>query len=444
MAPTGGSAWAANRDELTLGAQSVGARGVLVLCLLLFANILNFVDRLLPSVLVESIRHDLHLKDTQIGLIGGLAFAVIYSFAGVGIARIADRSSPRWVIAISLALWSFATAVSGLAQNFIQLFLTRASVAAGEAGSTPAAHALIASTYPRDRRSFVMAIFSLGVPIGAMLGLSMGGWINDALNWRAAFFVVGLPGLALALAIRLFVPDPPRQVLLGRSVDKFSNTLRLLFALRCFRHMVAACSLFGIGSYSLNIFTAAFLIRTHHLTATRAGAAFGFAFGVGGFLGTVIGGALADWLGRRDVRWRLGVPALGVLISAPAAFVAFTSPSPMVAVICLMLTYLFGLAYYAPTFACLQSLVPDRVRATAAGILLFFLTLIGASVGPWLVGFMSDMLAPQYGVLSLRYAMILVPVTMLWSALHFYLAARALPAGLALTSEQHARADAQL
>ena len=427
-----------------MGAQSLGARGVLVLCLLLFANILNFVDRLLPSVLVESIRHDLHLKDTEIGLIGGLAFAVIYSFAGVGIARIADRSSPRWVIAISLGLWSFATAVSGLAQNFTQLFLARASVAAGEAGSTPAAHALIAGTYPRDRRSSVMAIFSLGVPIGAMLGLTMGGWINDALNWRAAFFVVGLPGLALAVLIRLFVPDPPHQVSAGRSVDKFWSTLRSLFALRCFRHMVAACSLFGVGSYSLNIFTAAFLIRTHHLTATRAGAAFGFAFGVGGFLGTVVGGTLADWLGQRDVRWRLGVPALGVLISVPAAFVAFTSPSLTVAVICLMLTYLFGLAYYAPTFACLQSLVPDRARATAAGILLFFLTLIGASVGPWLVGFMSDMLAPQYGVLSLRYAMILVPATMLWSALHFFLAARALPADLTLTSERHAQADAQL
>jgi len=205
---------------------------------------------------------------------------------------------------------------------------------------------------------------------------------------------------------------------------------------------VAACSLFGIGSYSLNIFTAAFLIRTHHLTATKAGAAFGFAFGIGGFLGTVIGGTLADSLGRRDVRWRLGVPALGVLISVPAAFVAFTSPSLTVAVICLMLTYLFGLAYYAPTFACLQSLVPDNVRATAAGILLFFLTLIGASVGPWLVGFTSDRLAPQYGALSLRHAMLLVPATMLWSALHFYLAARALPADLAATTKRHAQTDA--
>jgi MFS transporter, Spinster family, sphingosine-1-phosphate transporter len=190
-----------------LSVPSIGSRGSLLLCLLLLVNILNFVDRLLPSVLVEAIRHDLHLTDTQVGLIGGLAFAVIYSFASVGIARIADRWSPRLVIATSLALWSCATAVSGLAQNFVHLFLARATVAAGEAGSTPAAHAFIARTFLAERRSVVMAIFSLGVPIGAMLGLGMGGWINDALNWRAAFFVVGLPGLLVALLVRLVVPD---------------------------------------------------------------------------------------------------------------------------------------------------------------------------------------------------------------------------------------------
>ena len=193
-------------------AQSIGIRGTLVLCLLLLVNVLNFVDRLLPSVLVEAIRRDLHISDTQIGLIGGLAFAIIYSFASVGLARIADRWSPRSVVALSLGVWSFATAISGVTQSFAQLFLARASVAAGEAGSTPAAHAIIARVYPPDRRALVMAIFSLGVPIGAMIGLSMGGWvINDALNWRAAFFVVGLPGLVVALLVRWVVPDPPHR-----------------------------------------------------------------------------------------------------------------------------------------------------------------------------------------------------------------------------------------
>jgi len=276
----------------------------------------------------------------------------------------------------------------------------------------------------------MMALFSLGVPIGAMLGLTMGGWINDAFNWRAAFFVVGLPGLIVAALIRFVVPEPPPRSLDVDGPERFWATFRALFAKRTFRQMVYACSLFGVGSYALNIFAAAFLMRTHHLTAARAGASFGFAFGVGGFLGTVLGGALSDWLGRRDVRWRQGVPAVGVLLSAPASFVAFTTSSLTLSVVCLMLTYVFGLAYYAPTFACLQSLVPDRVRATAAGILLFFLTLVGASLGPWLVGFVSDLLAPTYGALSLRHAMSFLPITMVWSALHFYLAARALPKDL--------------
>jgi MFS transporter, Spinster family, sphingosine-1-phosphate transporter len=416
--------------------QSIGIRGALVLCLLLSVNILNFVDRLLPSVLVEAIRRDLHISDTQIGLIGGLAFAVIYSFASIAIARVADRWSPRGVIALSLGLWSFATAISGVAQSFTQLFLARAGVAAGEAGSTPAAHAVIARAYPPERRSLVMAIFSLGVPIGAMIGLAMGGWINDALNWRAAFFVVGLPGLAVALLVRLFVPDPPHRSPEASGAGSFWSTLRLLFGLRSFRHMATASSLFAIGSYALNVFAAAFLIRTHHLTAARAGAAFGFAFGIGGLLGTFAGGTLSDWLGRRDPRWRQGVPALGLLLSAPVSLVAFTTPSLAVSWICLTLTYFFGLLYYAPSFACVQSLVPDGVRATAAGVLLFCLTLVGASVGPSLVGMVSDMLAPKYGALSIRYAMSLLPVTMIWSALHFFLAARALPADLAQRSGQ--------
>ncbi len=421
-----------------MSVQSLGLRGSWVLCLLLLVNVLNFIDRLLPSVLVEAIRRDLHLTDTQIGLIGGLAFAVIYSFASVGLARIADRWSPRLVIAVSLGVWSLATAVSGVAHSFMQLFLARASVAAGEAGSTPAAHAIIARAYPPARRSLVLAIFSLGVPIGAMIGLAMGGWINDALNWRAAFFVVGLPGIIVALLVRFFVPDPRHQHP-DDVAQRFWSTLRTLFGLRSFRHIAIASSLFAIGSYAMNVFAAAFLIRTHHLTAARAGAAFGFAFGVGGLVGTFAGGTLADWLGRRDPRWRQGVPAVGLLLAAPASLVAFTAPSLTISWICLTLTYCFGLLYYAPSFACVQSLVPDGVRATAAGVLLFCLTLIGASVGPSFVGFVSDLLAPRFGALSIRYAMSLLPLTMLWSALHFFLAATALPADLALTANRRAQ-----
>jgi predicted MFS family arabinose efflux permease len=407
------------------------ARGLMILGLLIFVNILNFLDRLLPSILVTAIRADLGLTDTQIGLMGGVAFALIYSFASVGLARVADRRSPRAVISISLALWSIATAFSGLAQNFWHLLLARSSVAAGEAGSTPAAHALISRIFPSERRSLALAIFSLGVPIGATLGLALGGWINDALNWRAAFFVAGVPGLIVAALVRFAVPDPPHASPDGPRVGEFAATLRALFSKRSFRHMAAASSLFAIGSYSLNVFAGAFLMRIHHVTAAKAGLLFGLAFGLGGLVGTFAGGAIGDWLGRRDLRWRQGVPAIGLALSAPTALVAFLSPNLAVSVACLTGVYLFGLLYLAPTFAAAQSLVPDGSRATVSGVLLFCLTLVGASVGPFVVGVVSDALAPRYGALSLRYALSVMPLTMIWSAIHFALAARALPKDLA-------------
>ena len=405
-------------------------RGLFILGLLLLVNILNFVDRLLPSILVGGIRKDLGLSDAQIGLMAGVAFAVIYSFAGLALARVADLRSPRLVISLSLAFWSLATALSGLAQGFWQLFMARAGVAAGEAGCTPAAHALIARVFPMERRSLAVALFSLGVPIGGTVGLILGGWINDVLSWRAAFFVVGLPGLAVAALVRFSIPDPSHQSPLHTRADSLGGTVRFLFAIRSFRHMAIASSLFAIGSYAMNVFAASFLMRTHHMTPRQAGLALGIASGLGGLIGTFAGGAIADWLGRSDPRWRQGVPAIGLALSAPTALAAYLVPDPTLSVVLLTLVYLFGLAYFAPTFAAAQSLVPDSIRASTTGVLLFCLTLIGASVGPYVVGLVSDLLAPQFGAMSLRYAMCLMSFTMLWSAWHFLCAARALPADL--------------
>jgi predicted MFS family arabinose efflux permease len=406
------------------------ARGLTILGLLLLVNILNFVDRLLPSILVGGIRRDLGLSDTQIGLMAGVAFAVIYSFAGVAMARVADLRSPRLVIWLSLAFWSLATALSGLAQGFWQLFAARAGVAAGEAGCTPAAHALISRAFPLNRRSLVVALFSLGVPIGGTLGLILGGWINDLFSWRAAFFVVGLPGLAVAGLVRLFVPDPPHQSPQHTRTENLGGTVKFLFAIRSFRHMAMASSLFAIGSYAMNVFAPAFLMRTYTLAPRQAGVLIGLANGLGGLIGTFAGGALGDWLGKKDPRWRQGVPAIGLALSAPTALAAYLIPDQTMSVILLTLVYFFGLLYFAPTFAAAQLLVPDSIRASTSGILLFCLTLVGASVGPFAIGKASDLLAPRFGALSLRYAMCLMAITMLWSAWHFLCAARALPADL--------------
>jgi len=423
-----------------LKVEPLSRRGLVILALLLLVNILNFIDRQLPYILVDAIRAELHLTDAQIGLMAGVAFAVVYSFGALVLARIADRFSTRLVLSASLAFWSLATALSGLAQNFFHLIIARVGVAAGESGTTPAAHAFIAHVYPARNRAIVLAVFSLGVPIGSTLGLMLGGWINDAMGWREAFFVVGFPGVLVGILVWIYLPAAHAPLNAHTPPAKFMEAVRFLFKLRSFGHMAAASSLFAIGSYAMNVFAPAFLMRTHHMSAAQAGFALGLVSGIGGMIGTFGGGALADWMGRKDPRWRQLIPALGMAICVPTALGAWLATDVRVALVLLTLVYLLGLLYFAPTFAAAQLLVPDDMRATAAAVLLFCLTLIGSSVGPYAIGRVSDLLVPRYGALSLRYALCLLAISMAWSALHFLLAARALPHDLearAQTSASH-------
>ena len=402
-------------------------RGTLAILVLVLVSTVNAIDRQLPFILVDPIKAELGLSDTQVGLMAGLAFAVVYSFAGLPLARLADRGSPRRVLVASLAIWSLATAVTGGAQNFIQLILCRIGVAASEAGSMPAAHALIARTFPTSRRAAIVAAFSLGVPIGSTLGLALGGWINDVANWRSAFFIVGLPGLLIAAGAMIVLPPlGQRASAIHPGTPSFPQSIRRLLAFRSFRHLAAASSLFACGSYGLNVFAPAFLIRTHNLSTAAAGVGVGLAFGIGGGIGTFAGGLLGDRLGRRNAAWRAGVPAIGQFLCIPLALSAWLADDATLSIVLLSTVYLCGLLYFAPTFAAIQYLVPDSGRAMASAVLLFCLTLVGSSIGPMAIGWASDRLAPIYGQMSLRYAMCLMAVTMFWSGVHFMLAARAL------------------
>lgn len=402
-------------------------RGRIVLVLLLAINILNFIDRQLPFILISAIKADLKLTDSQIGLMAGLSFALVYSFAGLGLAYIADRWNSRLLLSLTLAMWSAMTALSGLAQNFGHLLLGRVGVAASEAGCTPAAHAIISRSFTTERRALVLAIFSIGVPIGSMLGLMLGGWINDVANWRSAFFIVGIPGVFLAVLAWMLLPDPGPHAGGASERPHFWDNLRYLFGLKSFRHMAAGSSLYACGSYAMNVFASAFLIRVHGFTTAEAGLGFGIAFGAGGMAGTFAGGVLSDRLGKVDARWHQRIPAIGQLLSFPTAIGAWLVSSPTLCIVLLTLSYTFGLLYFASSFAAAQSLVPDRMRATASATLLFCLTIVGSSVGPVAVGWLSDRLLPTYGALSLRYAMCLMGITILWSAWEFYRASRAMP-----------------
>ena len=407
-----------------------GSRSVRVtLWILLIVYIFNFIDRQIVNILAEPIARDLGLSDTQIGLMTGLAFALFYTVLGIPIARFADRSSTSRpaVIAVSLAIWSGMTALCGLAQNFSQLLLARIGVGVGEAGCTPPAHSLISDIVPPEKRSSALAFYSLGIPIGTLMGMVIGGILADFVGWREAFLIVGLPGVALALVVWFVLKDPRRsdaQMILRNQNQPaalpLTDALRVVMSSRAFVLLLFAGSAASFLSYGKTTWTTIFFQRTHDLTPGEVGLWFGIVGGVGGIVGTVLGGYLADRFGAKNRRHVLSAPAIGMALAVPLALLAYNSPSWPMALVLLFLPTMFNSFYYGPTYSAAQGLVPIRARAIAAATLLFFQNLIGLGLGPLFFGMLSDLLQPAYGTESVRYVLYgaaflgLVPAYFFW------------------------------
>jgi MFS family permease len=403
---------------------------IYVMGLLLLVNIFNFIDRQIPFILAQSIKRDLRLSDVQLGLLGGLAFSMVYPIMGIPLARMADRFGRKWVLAGSLLMWSSLTALGSIVTNFGQLFVARLGVAAGEAGSTPTAHALIAAYYPLERRGMPLAIFSLGIPLGSMIALMAGGWLNDVSSWRQALLWLGVPGVLLAIAASLTLKEPKTVSPVNASPTAENlpllGVIKLLMLKRTFLHMAIGVGVYSMGANAMIVFTPAFLIRTHGLSATATGLWLGLVYAIFGVAGTLAGGVMSDRLGRSDRRWRLWAPALGLALAAPCTLAAWLVPNSALSLSLLTAPKFANLLYIAPIFAALQTLVPADARATASALLLFFNSFLGLAFGPPIVGWVSDLLLHFYGVDSLRYALCLVPITQLWAATHFALAAKSL------------------
>ncbi|MBA3863906.1 MAG: MFS transporter [Erythrobacter sp.] len=407
-----------------------GSRSVRVtLWILLIVYIFNFIDRQIVNILAEPIARDLGLSDTQIGLMTGLAFALFYTVLGIPIARFADRSSTSRpaVIAVSLAIWSGMTALCGLAQNFSQLLLARIGVGVGEAGCTPPAHSLISDIVPPEKRSSALAFYSLGIPIGTLMGMVIGGILADFVGWREAFLIVGLPGVALALVVWFVLKDPRRsdaQMILRNQNQPAAlpliDALKVVMSSRAFVLLLFAGSAASFLSYGKTTWTTIFFQRTHDLTPGEVGLWFGIVGGVGGIVGTVLGGYLADRFGAKNRRHVLSAPAIGMALAVPLALLAYNSPSWPMALVLLFLPTMFNSFYYGPTYSAAQGLVPIRARAIAAATLLFFQNLIGLGLGPLFFGMLSDLLQPAYGTESVRYVLYgaaflgLVPAYFFW------------------------------
>jgi MFS family permease len=394
-----------------------------VLGLLTVVYAFNYLDRQLLSVLMEPIKRAFGVSDGELGLLTGFLFALIYTVAGIPVARIADVFGRRAVLAISLAVWSAMTALTGFVTSFAQLRLARIGVALGEAGGTPPSFALISDIFPPERRATALGIFATGVSFGTLLGNVLGGWIGQEYGWRAAFIWLGLPGLVLAALLALTVREPPRAA--AHEEASLAEVLRVLFSQRTFVWMAAGVSLAAFAGYGFGVWKPSFLIRVHGFSLKTAGFAVGFVNLFTGVASSFLGGHLADRLGRRDPRWPLRVAALSALAGLPCTVAFLLWPDPWVALFGISFIGIAGGMWPPPTYATSQSLVPAHMRARATAILLLFLNLVGLGLGPWVVGALSDALRPAYGAHSVRWALVAVMVAYPAGAFCYWRASRA-------------------
>ena len=395
--------------------------------LLLAIYIVNFLDRQVVNILAEPIKNDLGLADWQLGLMSGLAFAVFYTFLGIPIARLAERRNRPVIIGVAIAAWSGFTMLCGAAQNFVQLVLCRIGVGVGEAGCTPPAHSLITDSVPKEKRASALAFYSMGTPLGALIGMVMGGIIADAYGWRTAFVLAGAPGLLFALLAVTTLREPRKQLSAeARRVQAgqatFGETLKLLATKRTFWLIAFAAAIKAFIGYGHAPFTASFFLRVHgEEIASLAdrlnlqsvgflGLTLGLIAGVGGSISSLVGGAIADRYQKHDLRGYVAVPAIAALVTIPVYILAVSVPTATGALSIMVVNALLAALWYGPVYATAQSIVPPHMRATASAILLFIVNLVGLGVGPLAVGLLSDALSVHAGLGSaqgVRWALII-------------------------------------
>jgi predicted MFS family arabinose efflux permease len=406
-----------------------------VLVMLTLVYVFNFVDRQLLVILQESIKKELHLSDTQLGMLSGFTFAIFYVTMGLPIARFADKGNRRNIVAISLSLWSVMTALSGLSRNFVQLLMARVGVGVGEAGGSPPAHAMISDYFPPGKRATALSFYSTGIYIGILVGFLMGGYLNQQLGWRIAFFVLGIPGILFSLLFYATVKEPRRGATdltnaLANEPLSLREVLKLLYSKKTFVHLALATGLHTFSVYGLFNWTPSLLARLHGMKTSEIGVSLGLIFGIGGVAGTFVGGFLTDYFGKADKGQYLKIPAYAILISIPFAGGAIFLQDNAYALFCIAGCAFLYPIYLGPSIAVAHSLVPASLRAITSAILFFVLNLVGLGFGPLVVGMISDMLAPTMGTASLRWAMSIVIVVSIVSVLLFLVSAKKLAGDL--------------
>lgn len=406
-----------------------------ILILLTLLYITNYADRSILAILIQPIKEEFQLSDGMMGALGGIAFAIFYTTAGLPIALMADRFNRTYIMTAAATLWSVFTALCGLATNAWQLFLARVGVGIGEAGGSPPAHSMISDLYPARSRATALAIYATGVPLGYAVGSIVGGHIAQDHGWRMAFLALGIPGLVLALLVFLTVREPPRGMSDGpKAADDIKaptmrSVLAFMMSQNALVHVIIGATIVTTVGYAGVNWNAVFMMRSHDMELKDAATYVGLVAMTASTAGTFFGGWLADRLGKSDRRWNSWIVALFYLLGLPASIVVFTTDDTELVKMLLPIPVFVAGAYLGPTFAMVQNLVGPRMRALASGLLLFIINLVGMGIGPWLAGLLSDHFTPEYGQHALRHALFLMGFLALWGVYHYWRAARTLEAG---------------
>ena len=409
-----------------------------MLVLLLVIMAFNFVDRFALGLLLQDIKQDLHLSDTQLGFMSGIAFALFYSIMGIPIARWADSGNRVTIISLTAAIWSVMVALCGLATSFTQLLLIRIGVAVGEAGCIPPAHSLIADYFTRAERPRASAIYQLGVPLSFVIGYFLTGWLNEIYGWRTTFVLLGLPGVVLS-ALVWFTMKEPRQdkstgrvpsqsvvntlspqnnVTLSSTQPRFKDVCIILWANTTFRHLIIGFSVLYFFGYGILQWQPTFFIRSYGLSTGTLGTWFAVIFGVGGFAGTYYGGYLASRYAVRNERLQLKAIAVMYVVLGVLSVSIYLSPNQYLAFGLLAIFTVGQYSIAGPLLATIQTLVPERMRATSIALIYLFANLIGMGLGPLAAGMMSDAFRPFAGEDSLRLSLLALSPGYLWVAWH--------------------------
>lgn len=380
---------------------------------------LAFVDSKIIFILIETLKSDLALTDTQLGIIAGPAFSLMYAAGAIPIAKLSDRISRKFVIAAAVSVWSAFTAAGGLTQSFFPFMLSRTGVALGESALTPAAHSVFADYFGEGQRSTVIAIYSCGIALGATLAMVLGGILSDHFGWRTTLMIVGGVGAALSVLVAVTVREPKRD--LATSARQMSEaSLAALFADPAIRHTIIGGAVLGIANGSASAWGPAYVMRNFHLSASVTGATYGSLLGILAIVGTLSGGLIAGWLSTKNIRYGFRLLAGAFFIATVAKLLSLATSSYILFLAFAAISSVLHSFYPGPTYATIQSRAKPNARSFASAVTMFCINAVGLAGGAFLTGVLSDRLASEFGAESLRYALGIMSLMSAWSAIHYW------------------------